>query len=47
MTKEVETEILAMIDNQTKYSTKEELLKAIREHLTNNLFKEDKEGKKR
>ncbi len=47
MTKEDEAKILAMVDAQTKYSTKEELLKAVRDYLTNNLFKEDKKGKRR
>ena len=37
MTKEMKEKILALVAAQTKYENKEELLIAIREHLTNYL----------
>ena len=47
MTKEIEEKILAMVDAQTKYKTKEELLVAIREHLIKNLVNNSKDVKSR
>ena len=47
LTKEEEAKILAIINSQNKYSSKEELLIAIRDYLTQNLFKEDNSNLKK
>ena len=42
-TKEQEKKVLEMINSQTKYKTKEELLLAVRNYFTNNQGKDKKE----